>query len=151
MGPHDDKGMMEVSEVRRRLRAAVDQARRDASARRERTDLASRAYERFLAEHAVPVFQTLAAALTGEGIRYKLSTPAGSVRLSSQSSSDFIELGFDTSQDPAAVLVRTSRGRGRRHIETERSIAAGPAAIETLSDDLLLRAILDEMVPLLER
>jgi hypothetical protein len=142
---------MEVSEVRRRLRAAIDQARRDASARRERTDLASHAYERLLAEHAVPVFQTLATALTGEGLRYKLSTPAGSVRLSSASSTDFIELGFDTSQDPAAVLLRTSRGRGRRQIETERTIAAGPAAIETLSDDLLLNAVLDEMVPLLER
>ena len=140
---------MEVSEVRRRLRAAVDQARRDVSARRERTDLASQAYERFLAERAVPVFQTLATALIGEGIRYKLSTPAGSVRLSSESSADFIELGFDTSQDPAAVLLRTSRGRGRRQIETERTIAAGPAAIETLSDDLLLWAVLDEMVPLL--
>jgi hypothetical protein len=142
---------MEVSEVRRRLRAAVDQARRDASARRERTDLASHAYDRFLAEHAVPIFQTLATALTGEGFRYKLSTPAGSVRLSSESSADFVEVGFDKSQDPAAVLVRTSRGRGRRQIETERSIAAGPAAIETLTDDLLLGAVLDEMVPLLER
>lgn len=142
---------MEVSEVRRRLRAAIDQARRDASARRARTDLASHAYERLLTEHAVPVFQTLATALTGEGFRYKLSTPAGSVRLSSASSTDFIELDFDTSQDPAAVVVRASRGRGRRQVETERTIAAGPAAIETLSDDLLLNAVLDEMVPLLER
>ena len=142
---------MEVSEVRRRLRAAIDQARRDVSARRERTDLASRAYGRFLEAHAVPVFQTLAAALTAEGLRYKVATPAGSVRLSADSSSDFIELGLDTSQDPPAVLVRASRGRGRRQIETERSIAAGPAAIETLTEDLLLSAVLEEMVPLLER
>ena len=142
---------MEVSEVRRRLRAAIDQARRDVSARRERTDLASRAYDRFLEAHAVPVFQTLAAALTAEGLRYKVATPAGSVRLSADSSSDFIELGLDTSQDPPAVLVRASRGRGRRQIETERSIAAGPAAIETLTEDLLLSAVLEEMGPLLER
>jgi hypothetical protein len=47
--------------------------------------------------------------------------------------------------------VRTSRGRGRRQVETERAIAAGPAAIETLTDDLLLARVLDEMVPLLER
>ena len=142
---------MEVSEVRRRLRAAIDQARRDVSARRERTDLASRAYDRFLEVHAVPVFQTLGAALTAEGLRYKVATPAGSVRLSSDSSSDFVELGLDTSQDPPAVLLRTSRGRGRRQIETERSIAAGPAAIETLTEDLLLSAVLEEMIPLLNR
>jgi hypothetical protein len=142
---------MEVSEVRRRLRAAIDQARRDVSARRERTDLASRAYDLFLEAHAVPVFQTLAAALTAEGLRYKVATPAGSVRLSADASSDFIEVGLDTSQDPPAVLVRTSRGRGRRQIETERSIAAGPAAIETLTADLLLNAVLEEMGPLLDR
>ena len=142
---------MEVSEVRRRLRAAIDQARRDVSARRERTDLSVRAYDRFLEAHAVPIFQTLGAALTAEGFRYKVATPAGSVRLSSEASSDFIEMSLDTSQDPAAVLVRTSRGRGRRQIDTERVVASGPAAIETLTDDLLLDAVLAEIGPFVER
>ena len=142
---------MEVSEVRRRLLGAIDQARREATARRERTDLASRAYDQFLAGRAVPLFQNLGIALTAEGFRYKVATPAGSVRLSAEGSADFIEVGLDTSQDPPAILLRTSRGRGRRQIETERSLAAGPAAIETLTDDMLLGAVLEEIGPFVER
>src|SRR5688572_10985191 len=142
---------MEVSEVRRRLRAAIDQTRRDASARRERTDLASRAYDRFLDAQAVPIFQALGIALTAEGFRYKVATPAGSVRLSAEGSPDFIEVSLDASQDPPAILIRTSRGRGRRQVETERSLAAGPAAIETLTDDMLLGAVLEEIGPFVER
>jgi hypothetical protein len=60
-------------------------------------------------------------------------------------------MSLDTSQDPAAVLVRTSRGRGRRQVDTERVVASGPAAIETLTDDLLLDAVLAEIGPFVER
>jgi hypothetical protein len=142
--------MMEVSDVRRRLRGAIEAARRTAGARRERSDAAARDYEQLLAERAIPVFQTLGSALTAEGFRFKVFTPAGSVRLAAEGSNDFVELALDTSADPPAVLLHASRGRGRRQITSERSLVSGPA-IANFSDEDVLAAVLDEITPLLER
>ena len=63
---------MEIPEIRRRVRAAIDQAKRDAAARRERSDAAARAYEEFLVSVAVPAFNLIASALAGEGRRFKV-------------------------------------------------------------------------------
>ncbi len=141
---------MEVSDVRRRLRGAIEVARRNAAARREGSDLAARDYDQLLADRAIPVFQTLGTALNAEGFRFKVFTPAGSVRLAAEGSNDFVELALDPSLDPPAVLLRRSRGRGRRQVSTERSIVAGPA-IAAFSDEDVLTAVLDEITPLLER
>src|SRR5215203_2256620 len=116
-------GLMEISEIRRRLRASIEAAKRDAQDRRGRSDRAARAYELFLSERAVPLFQTVASALVAEGHRFKVFTPADSVRLISESSAeDYIELALDTTADPPVVIGRTSRGRGRRQIATERPV-----------------------------
>jgi hypothetical protein len=142
---------MEVSEVRRRLRAAIQQARRDAADRRERSDRAARDYEQLLTERAAPILHTLATALTGEGHPFKVHTPAGSVRLAAEGSSeDYIEITLDSTQDPPAVLLRSSRGRGRRQITSERALAEGEA-IASLSDEEVLSAVLAEIGPLVER
>jgi hypothetical protein len=142
---------MEVSEVRRRLRTAIDQARRDAAGRRERTAAATRDYEQFLTSVAVPTFHTLASALVAEGHRFKVFTPAESVRLASESSGeDFIELALDASQDPAVVLLRSSRGRGRRQVASERAVAEG-GRISSLTDADVLQFVLAEIGPFVER
>jgi len=142
---------MEVSEVRRRLRAAIERARRQAAIRRERSDAASGDFERLLAERAVPVFQTLAAALVAERYRFEVFTPAGSVRLSAaRSTEDFIELALDTSGDLPVVVIRTSRGRGRRHVSTERAVRSG-SEIAGLTDEDVLGFVLDEIEPFVER
>jgi hypothetical protein len=140
---------METAEVRRRIRGAIERARRDAQERRTRSDAAAKAYETFLSERAVPAFHTFASALVGEGHRFKVFTPAGSVRLSAEGAADdFIELALDTETDPPVVLGRTSRGRGRRNITTERPLK--PATpIDDISDDDLLEFILEEITPLL--
>ena len=84
--------LMEVPEIRRRLRASIEAAKRDAQERRGRSDQAARDYEQFLSERAVPLFHTVASALVAEGHRFKVFTPAGSVRLASESSGeDYIE------------------------------------------------------------
>jgi hypothetical protein len=140
---------MEVSEVRRRLRTAIDQARRDSSLRRERADAASRAYDQFLEQVAVPTFQTLANVLVAEGHRFAVFTPAGSVRLASErSGEDFIELALDPSQDPPVVVVRMSRGRGRRQLTSERSVTT---AISSLTDSDVVQMVVDEIPKLVER
>src|SRR3954468_23141279 len=126
---------MEVSEVRRRLRGAVEKARVTAAERRVRRDAAARDYDAFLRERAVPVFRQFAEALTGEGHQFKVFTPAASVRLAAERSpEEFIELALDETSDPPAIVGRTSRGRGRRMISSERPIRDG-APIADLTDE----------------
>ena len=142
---------MDTPEVRRRLRAVIDQAKRGAAARRERADAAARDYEAFLQDRAVPTFHTFAAALVAEGYRFKVFTPAGSVRLAAESGGeDFIEITFDPTLDPPRPAGHTSRSRGRRSIVTERAIRAGTAAAD-LTDEDVLEFLVEEIAPFVER
>jgi hypothetical protein len=142
---------MEVSEVRRRLRGAIASARKAAQDRRTRADEAAREYEVFLRDIAAPLFQTFAAALAAEGFRFKVFTPAGGVRLASDSSGeDFIELALDPDSDPPSVAGRTSRGRGRRHVTSERPVREG-AAVSEITEEDLLSFLVAEIPPFVER
>ena len=142
---------MDIPEIRRRLRASIEAAKRDAQDRRGRSDRAAQAYEEFLAARAVPLFQTVASALVAEGYRFKVFTPAGSVRLASESSGeDYIELSLDTTTDPPVVIGRTSRGRGRGRIASERPVQED-IPIEDLADEDVLAFLLRELTSFLER
>ena len=138
---------MDVPEVRRRLRAAIANARAEGTARRSRVDTATREYETFLAERAVPLFHTFANALVAEGFRFQVFTPAGSVRLASESGGeDFIELVLDTASDPPQVVGRSSRGRGRRLVTSERPVKEG-AAVSSISEDDVMNYLVAEIAP----
>ena len=142
---------MEIPEVRRRLRAAIDHARREVAARRERSDAASVAYTEFLEQRAVPTFHTFAAALVAEGYRFKVFTPTGSVRLASENAGeDFIEILLDPTQDPPRVTGHTSRARGRRSTSSERPIREGAGAADLTEEDVL-EFLVEEIVPFVER
>ena len=142
---------MEITEVRRRLRAAIEKARRAAEERRTRTDAAARDYQLFLEQRATPVFQQVAGALKAERYDFKVFTPASSVRLASdRSPEEFIELSLDDTSDPPAVLGRTSRGRGRRMTSTERVVGEGKA-LPDLSEEDVLTFLLEEITSLVER
>ena len=142
---------MEVSEIRRQVRAAIESARREARERRVRTDRAALEYQDFLRDRAVPVFQTVAAALVAEGYRFKIFTPADSVRLASETSStDFIELALDPASDPPGVIGRISRGRGSRLVDRERPVREGTPILD-LSDKDVLAFVMTEIAALLER
>jgi hypothetical protein len=136
---------MDVPEVRRRVRAAIERARRDATSRRERGDAAAREFETFLATRAVPLFHQLASALVAEGHRYKVFTPASSVRLASErAAEDFVELTLDTTVDPPVVLGRTSKGRGRHAVTEERPVREG-ASVGELSEEDVVDFVLGEI------
>ena len=142
---------MEVSEVRRRLLGAMERARQGAVERRVRTDAAARDYEAFLGQRAVPIFHQLAAALTAEGHLFKVFTPASSVRLAAERSpEEFIELVLDDTSDPPTVIGRTTRGRGRRMITSERALQGGAPVADLTEEDVLAFA-LEEIVVLIER
>ena len=141
----------ETSELRRRLRSAIDQARANAAARRSRADAAAHDYDRFLSAIAVPVVQQFANVLSAEGHHFKVATPAGSVRLTSATTTeDYIEIALDTSEDPPEVVGRTSRGRGRRMITTERAVRERTAVAE-LNEEDVLAFLLTEIVPFVAR
>jgi hypothetical protein len=142
---------MEISDVRRRVRQMLDQARRASAERRVRADAAAQAYEGFLSKVATPVFRMFATAIKAEGRAFAVFTPAGGLRLASErSADDFIELSLDTSSDPPAVVARINRGRGSRLLTVERSIRDG-ATVESLTEEDVLEFLLREIEPFVER
>jgi hypothetical protein len=142
---------MEVSAVRRRLRAAIDEARRRSAERRARADEASRAWERVLPDVAVPMFHAVASALTAEGHRFKVHTPGEAVRLAPErSAEEFVELSLDTQRDEPALMLRSTRGRGRRIVSSERVVREGQP-IAALTQEDLLPVLLEELIPFIER
>jgi hypothetical protein len=142
---------MEVSDVRRQLRAAIDEARRRSAEHRASAEEASRAWSELLERTAVPLFHTLASALAAEGHRFKVLTPGDSVRLSlERSAEEFIELALDTAREKPAVMIRSTRGRGRRIVSNER-VAREGAAIAQLTQEEVVALVLEELVPFIER
>jgi hypothetical protein len=89
--------------------------------------------------------------LSAEGHQFNVSTPSGSVRLSSASrTEDYIEIVLDTMEDPPEVVGRSSRGRGRRMIATERPVRERTAVAE-LNEEDVLAFLLTEIVPFVAR
>lgn len=142
---------MEVADVRRRLRAAIEESRRHADARRTKRDAASREWERVLTDVAVPAFHQIASALTAEGYRFKVVTPGAAVRLvPERGGEEFVELALDTEGDEPEVMIRSTRARGRRTISSERSLGAR-SAVGVLTDNELVDQVMADLIKLLER
>lgn len=142
---------MEVSDVRRRLRAAIEDARRRAAERRGRNDEAARTWERALADVVIPTFHQVAQALNAEGYRFKVVTPGATARLVPERGGDeFVELALVTDRDEPAVLLASTQGRGRRTVSAERVVREG-AAIASLSEDDVVAAVLEALLPFIER
>ncbi len=142
---------IEISELRKRLRAAIDRSRRLAAERRAAMDAASAAYTKFLEDRAAPLAHMLANALRAEGYSFTVFTPAGTVRLSSaKSGDDYLEFSLDTAQPEPVVLLRVNRARGRRVVQHERPVREH-TPIDKLSEDDVLKALLEEIGPFVER
>jgi len=139
---------MEISTVRRRLTETIERAKKQAAERRERSDRASRDFDVFLQKIGVPLVRQVANALKAEGYAFTVFTPSGSVRLmSDRSSSDYIELTLDTSENPPCVMGRVSRTRGQRVLDAEHAVGTP----ETLTEDQLLEFLLKELEAFVER
>ena len=144
---------MNVSDLRKQILRALDEARKDASARRQNVDKAAAAYERFLNEIATPLFRQAANVLRAEGQAFTTNTPAGSVRLASDHAAhDFVELELDASSSQPQVIGRTSLMRGGRRglLLEERPLAPGKA-IEELTEDDVSQFLLTEIRKLATR
>lgn len=139
--------MADIALIRKRLRTEIEQARRTAAERRERARAATRAYETFVEETAVPVMRQLATVLKAEGIPFELQTPSGGVRLvSDRNRDDVIELELDATQDPPQPVLSSTRTWGSRIIRSERAVKER-TALERITEDDLIERMLEELRP----
>ena len=142
---------IEISELRKRVRSAIDRSRREAAERRARVEAASSAYGAFLEQTAAPIAKMFANALRAEGYAFTVFTPSGGLRLSSaKSGDDFIEFLLDVGQAEPAVMLRVNRVRGRRVLQHERPVRER-APVEKLTEEDVLQALLEEIGPFVER
>jgi hypothetical protein len=142
---------VEVSQVRNRLRRAIDDARDHAQERRQHVAEAERAYQLFLDEVATPLVRQVANALKVEGYAFTVFTPGNGLRLASdRGRDDYIEFALDdTGQRPQAV-VRISRTRGSRTLNEELPIKPG-ASPDAITDEELLEFLLGVLEPWLQK
>jgi hypothetical protein len=138
---------MDPGLLRKRLRSEIEAARRASAERRQRSGAATRAFETFLEEVAVPACRTMANVLKAEGIPFDVQTPANAVRLvSDRSRDDVIELALDTSTDPPQPVFVTTRTRGGRLLRTERPLKER-VAIDTITEDEVIDGLVEELRP----
>ena len=139
---------MEISEVRRRILAAVARSKQHAAQRRARMDEAGKAYSTFLDTIAVPMFRQVANVLKAEGYSFGVFTPSGSVKLvSDRNPQDSIEIRFDASGDMPLVVGHVTRSRGSRVVESEQPVG-DPAS---LGETDVLEFLVRELEPFVER
>ena len=139
--------MADIALIRKRLRLETEQARRTSSARRERAKAATAAYEKFLEGIGIPTFRQFATVLRGEGMPFEVQTPAGGVRLAPERArEDGITLELDATQDPPAVMLRTTHTWGSQISRTDRALTDG-GAIDQISEDDVLERLFEEIRP----
>ncbi len=142
---------METSDIRRRLRQALEEAKKATAERRSRADAAATAYAAFLQTIGTPVFQMVANVAKGDGHPFSVFTPADGIRLvSDRHSEDFIELWLDSSVDPPQVTTRVNRARGR-NVTTIEGLLRGDVPIQALTDEDVLAFLLANIGLLVER
>lgn len=139
--------MADVAAVRKRVKTAIEHARRDQAERRERVAEAKTSYETFLQTAAIPVFRMIANVMKSEGLHFEVMTPAGEVRLQSERNrEDAITLELDTTADPPQPLVTITRARGRRVMQSDRSIKGSNPLVQLTEDDVI-EMLLEELRP----
>ena len=133
--------------IRKRVRAAIEQARRDQAERRERIAEAKKVYEVFLERDAIPVFRMFANVLKAEALAFEVMTPAGGVRLQSERNrEDAIEMELDTTADLPVPLVTITRSRGSRIVQKDRRVTDGKPLVQLTENDVV-EMLLEELRP----
>lgn len=142
---------METAQIRRSVQVRLADIKRAAAERREKVAAAERAYEAFLAAVATPTLNAVAQSLSAEGYPYKVTTPGNAVRMvSDRSGRTYLEIRLDTAGAAPHLLAEVGRERGSRVLADERPICQG-MAIDAITDEVLLAAVLDAMAELIER
>lgn len=142
---------MEVSQVRRRVQAALLAARERSQRRRQTVADAENDYDRFLEHVAVPIARQVANVLKAEGRTFNVSTPGRALRLEpDRGRDDFVEITLNTEIDPPAVVGHIRHTRGSRTVDEERLVKPGAAPPEITEEDVL-EFLIRAFEPWLER
>lgn len=142
---------VETGEVGRRLKIAMESARRSAAEQRSRDESAHAAYETFLQRVATPLAKQLVNVLKVEGLAFTMFTPAGGLRLSSdRNRDDYVELALERGESGLQVVGHVSRVRGSRTLFETLPIKEG-AKVEAVGEEDLLEFLLRVLRPWLER
>jgi hypothetical protein len=143
---------MDVSELRKRILRAVDDARKDAAARRVLVDEAVKAYGEFLAGTAVPMLRQAATVLNAAGGGFAVQTPADAARLVSQSAPEtYLEIALDTGGAEPEVVGRVSLARGRQGVVVDERVLAPGKPVEKLTEEDLAAYLVSAAPRLLVR
>jgi hypothetical protein len=135
------------AQLRKRLKAEMEAARRASATRRERAAAAAREYDEFLETRAVPAFRAIANVLRAEGLPFEVMTPSGGVRLvADKNRDDVIELELDPTLDPPQPLLCVVQSRGSRVLRTERLLKEG-SPISDISEDDVIELLMAELKP----
>lgn len=129
---------MDVSELRKQILRAVDDARKDAAARRVLVDESVKAYGEYLSAVVVPMLRQAATVVNATGAAFDVQTPAESARLASQTAPEtYLEIALDRTAAEPEVVGRISLTRGRQgQIVEERVIAPGKPVARLTEEDL---------------
>ena len=142
---------MEVSQVNKRVRSAIEDAKAKAQARRNATASADKAYAAFLETVATPIARQVANALKVAGVAFTLGTPGGGLRLAAdRGRDDYVEFVLDATGDVPQAAGRVSVTRGSRTIVETLPIKPG-TAIEDLTEEDVLDFLVRALEPWLER
>ena len=143
---------MDTSDLRKRILRALDDARKDAAARRQTVDAAAVAYEAFLTRTAVPLVRQAVLVLRAEGHAFSANTPAGGVQLASDSAPQpYIEFELDATGATPQVVGRVSLTRGRQGVVVEERPIAPGKALADLTDDDVAKFLVAEIPKLVAR
>jgi hypothetical protein len=141
----------DVGEVRRQLKHAIDAHKRANVARRADSDQATKQFETWFQMVGEPLCREFTSALRGEGYQFRLETPQGAARISSErSADDFLELAFDSRRTPVALVLSRGYTRGSKTFTDQRVLCEGPR-IDQVEPQQVLSALVEDILPLVER
>ena len=142
---------MEVSQVSKRVRSAIEDAKAKAQARRNAAASADKAYAVFLETVATPIARQVANALKVAGVGFTLGTPGGGLRLAAdRGRDDYVEFVLDATGEMPQAAGRVSVTRGSRTIVETLPIKPG-TAIEDVTEEDVLEFLVRALEPWLER
>jgi hypothetical protein len=128
---------MDVSDLRKRILRALDEARKESQSRRVAVDESTKAFAA-VRDRAVSLLRQAQAVLRAEGHLFTMNAPVDGARLVSDASPQtFIEFTLDTGGAMPCVLGRVSLARGRQGvIVEERPVAPGKPVADVTEDDI---------------
>ncbi len=144
--------VMDVSDLRKRILRALDDARKDASFRRTVLDEATQAYATFLETLGVPLLKQAAQVLRAEKHNFNLNTPADGVRIASEASPNtYLEFALDSTGAVPQVIGRVSLAHGTTGPHRRRASARRREAVAEVTEDDVAQFLVTEIPKLILR